>query len=163
VGPTFGEGFLYFISALVIAGLPIYLYEAIFDLAWNQNTPLFVVVSVFTSFILVLAHYNTAFATRSRLNRSREDIITKASVSIIKNADGKIDKKSLLAEKRKQQAAITNIESVAFSLLYNNVAFLLLIVVLAFYVFRFATAPYNYVLSVSLAAGILSISSAYSV
>jgi hypothetical protein len=71
----------------------------------------------------------------SRLISHREGLI---SVSNIKS--GK-DKKEVYAKKKQEQAHVTQRESIAFSILYNNALFLFCVVVLGFFVFKSASAP----------------------
>jgi len=93
------------------------------------------------------------------------------------------DKKDVFAKKKQSQAKVTQRETMAFSILYNNALFLLSVVVLGFFVFKSAPGPLytlasirfiycatlsllpplacsNYVISVSLSAAALSFFSA---
>jgi hypothetical protein len=46
-----------------------------------------------------------------------------------------------LAKKKQEQTQVTQRESIAFSILYNNALFLFGVIVLGFFVFKSASAP----------------------
>lgn len=60
---------------------------------------------------------------------------------------------------RNQQYALCRQEALAFSLLYNNLFYLLFVVLLAFVVFKNLAPLYNYVLSVGISAALVMVSS----
>ncbi|ELR17861.1 Transloconassociated protein subunit gamma, putative [Acanthamoeba castellanii str. Neff] len=151
--PTSEQLAIYFPSALALTLIPLYLFYSIFGLELYTYLPLFGVVSVGSALILTLAYHNIAHWLKTRLVSHREGLVPKS---------GK-DKKDVLAKKKQEQIQVTQRESIAFSILYNNALFLFGVIVLGFFVFKSASAPFNYVLSVSLSAAALSFFSASSV
>lgn len=73
----------------------------------------------------------THSSIRCRLVSHREGLVPKS---------GK-DKKDSLAKKKQEQTQVTQRESIAFSILYNNALFLFGVIVLGFFVFKSASAP----------------------
>jgi hypothetical protein len=71
----------------------------------------------------------------TRLVSHRESLISASNIK-----SGK-DKKEVLAKKKQEQVAVTQRESIAFSILYNNALFLFGVIVLGFFVFKSASAP----------------------
>eukprot|EP00005_Dracoamoeba_jomungandri_P009611 CAMPEP_0174266926 /NCGR_PEP_ID=MMETSP0439-20130205/31908_1 /TAXON_ID=0 /ORGANISM="Stereomyxa ramosa, Strain Chinc5" /LENGTH=185 /DNA_ID=CAMNT_0015354175 /DNA_START=41 /DNA_END=598 /DNA_ORIENTATION=- len=149
------HAFLYFPVGLVMTSIPIYLHHSIFGLELEGNYPLFAATAILSAMILVLAYHNVAFKLKTRLDNNREDIITLASID-----HGK-DKKRIQRDKKRAQKAITETESMRFSVLYNNALYLFVVVLLSFFVFKNFDAAYNYVLSVALSAGALSFFAAF--
>merc|ERR1712232_207593 len=151
--PTKEAMSVYFPAALLLAAVPLYLYHSIFSVDLFSNIFLFVVVTVFSAAIISLAYHNVAYWLKCRLNPQRASVITTASVK------GATNKKEAMGYRRKKQSQVTDRESMAFSILYNNALFLLLVIILGNFFFGSISGPYNYVLSVSFAAAALSFAS----
>merc|ERR1711915_847790 len=144
---------VYFPVALFVTAIPLYLYHSIFGMDVQTNYVLYGVVTVLSSMILTLAYHNIAFWLNARLQPARENAISHKNIK----KGAKEDKKKALESVKEKQAAVTTKETMWFSMLYNNALFLFILILLAFFVFKNATAPYNYVLSVSLSSTLLSL------
>ncbi|KAL6054417.1 SWI/SNF and RSC complex subunit Ssr3 [Balamuthia mandrillaris] len=156
--PSPGQLFVYLPSAIAVTLIPLYLYHSIFGMDLQSYAPLFAVVTALSTLFVTIAYHNISFWLKTRLSTQRDKILTKGSVT-----DKVSDKKVALENKKQSQAAVTRTESMAFSILYNNALFLFSVLVLAFIVFKNASAPYNYVFSIALSAGLLSFTSSASV
>jgi len=137
---------LYFLAAVVVTAVPIYLYWSIFDLDLEDNAALFGAVTLIASVVLSLSYNTVAITTKTKLFRSRNADIKEA---------GK--KRGALELKRSQVERLSGQEAVAYAIVQNNLLFLLSTVILAFYVFPAAGPTYNYILSVALGAGIVTL------
>jgi len=133
---------IYLVIAFAITLVPLYLYHSIFGVEVQTHYLLFAVVSFGSALILSIAYHNVAYWLKVRLISLDETSFTRGQ-----------------RLKEDKEAAITR-ESVAFSVLYNNVLFLFLYVVMAFFLLKSASGPYNYVLSVSFTAALMSLFSA---
>jgi len=158
IHPTNDQRVLYVLTAIITVSVPIYLYQTIFDMPLEDFFFVFGVVTLGSAFILTFAYHNVAYSLKGRLSAARENLFSHSKVA--SEAPKGEKKKEFVKKRREQQEDFTTKESIAFSILYNNVFFLLSTVVLAFYVFSSASAPYNYVLSVSLSSALLSFVSA---
>ena len=157
--PTSDQRFTYLATAIATVAVPVYLYQTIFAFPVEEKFLVYAVVSLLSAFILTFAYHNVAYSTKNRLIAARETNITIAKVTAEAQAKGE-NKKDYVKKKKEEILAVTTKESIAYSILFNNVYFLLSTVFLAFYVFGNYPSAYNYVLSVSLSAGLISFSSA---
>jgi len=112
---------------------------------------LFGIVSVAVAVVISLAYHNVTFSVRSKLNWERDQSITLAMVR--KDAAATKDNaKDLVAQLKANQRLVTQRESMSFSIIYNNLFFLLIVVFLGFYILRSLPGIYNYIVSVGVAA-----------
>eukprot|EP01098_Paradermamoeba_levis_P016015 TRINITY_DN841_c0_g1_i1.p2 TRINITY_DN841_c0_g1~~TRINITY_DN841_c0_g1_i1.p2 ORF type:complete len:169 (-),score=71.76 TRINITY_DN841_c0_g1_i1:30-536(-) len=146
--PTYEQKAVYFGSAFLVTLVPLYLYLSIFEMALLSNLLIFTLVTVFSSLIMTYAYHNVAFALKSRLDRDREEVLN----NFLRQKKDQGEKKKL----QEAQHAVTLKESIAFSILFNNVLFLLLVVVLGFFIFGSASATYNYIVTVSISSAALT-------
>jgi len=156
--PTGDQRITYFLSSLVTVSVPIYLYQTIFYMPLADHLTIFLIVTICSALVLSFAYQNVSHWLNNRLLAIRERDISSVNVSQEPQAKGE-KRKSLVQKKKDELLASTAKESMTFSILYNNIFFLLSTTVLAFYVFNSTSTSYNYILSVSLSAALLSISS----
>eukprot|EP01097_Dermamoeba_algensis_P005935 TRINITY_DN3731_c0_g1_i1.p1 TRINITY_DN3731_c0_g1~~TRINITY_DN3731_c0_g1_i1.p1 ORF type:complete len:198 (-),score=70.09 TRINITY_DN3731_c0_g1_i1:44-571(-) len=156
--PTAEQRAVYFGSAFLVTLVPLYLFISIFDLSFSGNFVVLFVVTVFSALIMTFAYHNVAHTLKQRLQQDREASLSNAYKGGKNKADSQEDRKRAL----QLQLALTAKESVSFSILYNNVLFLLLVLVFGFFVMGNATPASNYVLTVTLSAASLTLFSAFS-
>jgi len=145
---TVSQRIVFGISGFIISLVPVYLYTTIFGMSVESYGVLFAVVSLLLSVALNFAFHNVTLWLRSRLLGARQFDFEPA-LSGKKNTD------SL----RKEQEALTLRQSIAYSILYNSVLYLLSVVTLAFLIFQSTSGPYNYVLSSTFALLTVSVAS----
>jgi len=155
--PTGEKRNIYFGAAFLVTLMPIYVYYTIFDMSLESYGLIFAVVTLFSASILTFAYHNVAYNVEARLLKLRENVITRSS---IQKEEGR-DKPDLVTARKNEQQVITQWEAISFSIVYNNLLFLLSTVVLGCYIFGIAEAPVNYVLSISLSAALSTMISLY--
>ena len=153
--PTLDQRVWYFINAGLVAAVPVYLYHSVFGLDVVDTAMLYGSVSLLAIIVISLAYHNVTYWLKRRLMNQRDGLVT---LNLVAAAEGKKDKEIVKKHKLAQQVNTTN-ESIAFSILYNNLMFLASFSVLAFFVFPTVTPPINYVISVVLSAGLLNFAS----
>merc|ERR1711974_221607 len=156
--PSMDRRIAYFTSALMATAVPIYLYYSIYNMNLIENAILFIVVSAATAGVITFAYHNVAFLLWTGLLASRVKNFTNAKV--VKGAGENI--KDARARTEDEQEGNTHSEAIAFSMLYNNAFFFFLVVMLGFYLPNSTSGPTNYVVTMILASGILSFTSAAS-
>jgi len=113
-------------------------------------------VTVATTVGISLTYHTITLQIKSKLLSIRGTI--KADKKAGKETKETAASKQAVAQARK--ALHTNVithESIAFSILFNNTIFLLAVIVFAFYVFPGTPSLYNYILSVGLSLGLLTL------
>ena len=107
--------------------------------------------SEWKSFFRVLLNVNQSI--KNRLLANRQNSLELSSFREVKG-----NKTEFLNQKKDEQAMNTNSETLAFSVLFNNLLFLLIISILAFFILPAAglNNTYNYVVAVSASSAIAS-------
>eukprot|EP01091_Cochliopodium_minus_P006013 TRINITY_DN15899_c0_g1_i1.p1 TRINITY_DN15899_c0_g1~~TRINITY_DN15899_c0_g1_i1.p1 ORF type:complete len:185 (+),score=37.92 TRINITY_DN15899_c0_g1_i1:36-590(+) len=158
--PTFQQRITYYVIALITSIVPIFLFSSIFGISLTSHAPTFGIVTIFTAAIITFAYHNGSYTIKSRIIDERVNSIT------VNTFKGEIstNKQAFLDEKRKELAVNTTNESIAFSILFNNLFFLSLLSIFAFFLLPSigATDIYNYVVSVSASSAIISLTSTLS-
>ncbi len=147
------EKALFFLNALFVSAVPVAMYVTVFDMDLFEHAIFFGIVTLFSAFILQFAYSGSAFTRKAKLIAEREHLVTN---SVLKSQEG-TKKKSKKGEVKSEQERVTSIEASALSVVLTNLYFFASVFVGAFVLFSRASAPYNYVLSVSLSAGFLSV------
>ena len=147
------EKVLFFVNSLFVTAVPISMYVTVFNMDLFENAIFFGIVTLFSAFILQFAYRSSAQYRKSKMISEREHLVT---TSVLKNQEG-TKKKSKKGEVKSEQERVTAIEASALSVVLTNLYFFVSVFVGAFVLFSRATAPYNYVLSVSLSAGLVSL------
>jgi len=159
--PTFEQRVLYYLIALFTSIVPLYLYSFIFGIPFSSNAPIFGVVTIFSAAIITFAYHNSAYTIRLRLLANRQNTL---QLNSFKEVPKEANKTEFLNAKKAEQERNTTTETIAFSVLFNNLFFLSILGLLAFLVLPSlgATNIYNYVVSVSAASAFISFVSAIS-
>eukprot|EP01114_Cavostelium_apophysatum_P001830 TRINITY_DN1159_c0_g1_i1.p1 TRINITY_DN1159_c0_g1~~TRINITY_DN1159_c0_g1_i1.p1 ORF type:complete len:194 (-),score=40.55 TRINITY_DN1159_c0_g1_i1:52-633(-) len=155
IGPDASQKTVYAVSAFLTAAIPVYVFQGIFDLTVTTNFPIFVIITAAAAFGLTYAYNNVNVTLRNKLLADRERTVTINSVASEAISSGQ-KKRDLVKKKKDQQLKITSKESSSFSVMFNNLLFLLSFIVFAFFFFKNTPSAYNYILSVTAAAGIVS-------
>ena len=144
------EKALFFLNALLVSAVPVAMYVTVFDMDLFEYGIFFAIVTLFSAFILQFAYSGSAYTRKAKLISEREHN------SVLKGQEGN-KKKSKKGDGKSEQERVTSIEASALSVVLTNLYFFAAVFVGAFVLFSRASAPYNYVLSVSLSAGFLSV------
>eukprot|EP01120_Amphizonella_sp_Union-15-10_P001612 TRINITY_DN1176_c0_g1_i1.p1 TRINITY_DN1176_c0_g1~~TRINITY_DN1176_c0_g1_i1.p1 ORF type:complete len:167 (-),score=26.28 TRINITY_DN1176_c0_g1_i1:80-580(-) len=137
----------YAFSSLAVASVPLAIYLTIFSMSFSESFLIFFLVTLASAGALAYGYNNVATAVKSKLSHTRQGSITKAKAKKIK---GKIE------EQRQKQKEITESEATSLSILYNNLFFLMLVVIFAFYLVRSLPSTLNYIIAVGGSAACVS-------
>ncbi|GAM18311.1 hypothetical protein SAMD00019534_014860 [Acytostelium subglobosum LB1] len=141
---------VYFINALIVAAVPIYLYHAIFFMSLDAFFVVYASVTLFAAIVLTFAYNNIYRIKRLKLSAARDHTITMSKGG----KSGNTDKKAVYSAKKERQSVVTSHEAIAQSIMYNNALFLASTLLFSFVIFKNVPLVYNYITSVSLAAGV---------
>tara|TARA_R110002050_G_scaffold294302_1_gene451957 strand:+ start:539 stop:1078 length:540 start_codon:yes stop_codon:yes gene_type:complete len=145
------EHVIYYIQAIVVAAVPVYLYATVYDMSLDEFKILYGVVTLVATYLLGYSYKNTARNVRVELSQERDHLLTN---KVVLQEVGKKGKKEDL---QKQQDAVTAREAASYSLWTVSAYFLATVLFMSFFIFARATAPYNYALSVSASAALWSV------
>eukprot|EP00211_Chloroparvula_japonica_P009201 CAMPEP_0119131356 /NCGR_PEP_ID=MMETSP1310-20130426/10097_1 /TAXON_ID=464262 /ORGANISM="Genus nov. species nov., Strain RCC2339" /LENGTH=173 /DNA_ID=CAMNT_0007121923 /DNA_START=125 /DNA_END=646 /DNA_ORIENTATION=+ len=144
---SWSELVVYFVNALLVATVPVYLYVEVFGMACEQYQILYGIVTLATAYVLSYAYKNTAFNVKVELSKEREHLITNKAIQ------GKQTKE----EVKEAQDLVTAREAIAYSLFSVSSYFLACVTLFAFFIFARAPAAYNYIFSLGSAAALWAV------
>jgi len=124
----------------------------IFNLPFLDYAPVFLVLSIVAGVLVSISYQNVASSLKARLFAQLPE------PAVPKDA-AKGSRDEVRAQLRSHQHALSRQEALSFALVYNNLFYLLFVVLLAFVIFKNLAPLYNYVLSVGVSAAAVMISS----
>eukprot|EP00301_Raphidiophrys_heterophryoidea_P022645 c6757_g1_i1.p1 GENE.c6757_g1_i1~~c6757_g1_i1.p1 ORF type:complete len:173 (-),score=39.94 c6757_g1_i1:103-597(-) len=138
--PTADEKFVYFGNAVFVSILPVYLFRSVVGMSLPDHWLYFLLVTAGAVALLGTGYHKVSYWAYGRLGRQ---YLTESKKQAVDD----------------QKRALASLISKSFSLAYSNALFLFLVVAFGFFIFGRTPAPFNYVLAVLLAAGIVNIGS----
>jgi len=158
------EKVLYLANGIVVALAPVYLYATIFGLPLKENALVFLALTAVAAFLLSQAYETVSKSVYISFSRGRN--LPEANLeanndlqSEEKEPTKKDLKKKEALQLQTQQAEVSRHEAISFSLLYNNLLFLLFVVVLGFFALKNLPGLFNYILSVGVSGALVMLSS----
>lgn len=104
---------------------------------------------------MALAYKNTKFTLKHKIANKREDAVTREVTELL--ADKKMSRKEKDERALWKKNEVADYEATTFSVFYNNALFLAIVLFVSFYLLRTFTPIFNYIFSVSFAAGLLAL------
>eukprot|EP00343_Euplotes_focardii_P009317 CAMPEP_0205823374 /NCGR_PEP_ID=MMETSP0206-20130828/16249_1 /ASSEMBLY_ACC=CAM_ASM_000279 /TAXON_ID=36767 /ORGANISM="Euplotes focardii, Strain TN1" /LENGTH=150 /DNA_ID=CAMNT_0053120479 /DNA_START=75 /DNA_END=527 /DNA_ORIENTATION=- len=136
-----GQAMFYFLAAVFVSAVPVYLYWTVFDLT-QAFVPFYAVVTAVSSTLLTMAYKNVTYRENARLSSHRKDTDS-------------VNHKKLGLSKAQLDFHVkeaTLKEATTWSFFINNLVFVLLFVFLSFYMLKDLQTNYNYILSTVVSA-----------
>jgi len=146
-------------NGLVVAFAPAYLYITIFGLSFKDNALVFFGVTGLAAFLVSRAYETVSKSVYAAFSKSR----SLADFSLEQDDPNPNSKKNLRKKESQQlktsQQEVSRHEAISFSILYNNLLFLLFVVVLGFFALKNLPGLFNYIFSVGVAGAVVMLSS----
>jgi len=130
------------------------LFWRIHQMDLHQNAILFAVVTILTTWLIAYAYKNVKFLLKHKVAHKRAEAVTREVMKQISD-DKKMTKKEKEERVLWKKNEVADYEATTFSIFYNNVSFLALVILSSFYVLSSFSPSINYVLSVTFSGGIL--------
>jgi len=146
---------LFYGNASIVSLIPIWLFWRIHQMEPLDFYVYFIVATLVSAYLLSFAYKNVKFVLKHKLAVKREEAITREINS--KFSDKKFSKKDKDDRIASKKNEVAEFESTTFSIFYNNSLFLILLLVASFFVFKNFSPVFNYLLSMSVAAGITAL------
>ncbi|XP_018018331.1 translocon-associated protein subunit gamma [Hyalella azteca] len=147
---------MFYLNAFIASTIPIWLYIRIHMMELISSSPLFVIMTAASTYLLAFAYKNSKFVLKHKVAQKVEESVTKA---VLKQLGDK--KKTVKSEKDERvlwkKNEVADSEATTFALFYNNAMFLMLVVLGSFLVFRTLSPSYNYFFSIIGAAGVTAL------
>jgi len=157
--PSFEQRLVYILNGFIVSLIPLYLYLSVFGVDYKTYAPVLIVLSLVSAGAVSITYHDVALNLKNKLLAVRGSVPQKSG----KGAETGANKSAVVQARKALQANVITHESIAFSILYNNTIFLLSVIVFAFYVFPGTASVYNYILSVGLSLGLVTLLTSRSV
>jgi len=147
---------LFYGNAFIVSAIPIWLYWRIHMIELYSSIPLFIVVTLISTYLVAMAYRNTKFVLKHKIAVKREQAVTQDMQKKLAE-DKKMSKKEKDERTLWKKNEVADYEATTFSIFYNNALFLAIVIVASFYVLRSFQPSFNYMLSVGSGAGLLAL------
>lgn len=147
---------LFYGNAFIVSAIPIWLFWRIHLMDIITSSPIFLVVTLASTWLMAFAYRNTKFSLKHKVAVKREEAVTLEMNKRLAD-DKKMSKKEKDERILWKKNEVADYEATTFSIFYNNALFLALIIFASFYILRSFSPAVNYVLSVSSAGGLLAL------
>lgn len=115
----------------------------------------FFIITGISTYLMALAYKNTKFTLKHKVANKREDAVTREVSNML--ADKKMSRKEKDERVLWKKNEVADYEATTFSIFYNNALFLAIVIFTSFYLLRSFTPAFNYILSMSVASGLLAL------
>ncbi|XP_020621920.1 translocon-associated protein subunit gamma-like [Orbicella faveolata] len=147
---------LFYANAFFVSAIPLWLFWRIHQMDPYSSGIMFVVMTLISTWLVAFAYKNVKFQLKHKIAQRRDASVTK-EVSMELDSNKKLTRQEkderILWKKNK----VAETEAITFSIFYNNALYLFLILIASFYVLRTFNPAANYLLSTSLAGGVLAL------
>ncbi|XP_076365222.1 translocon-associated protein subunit gamma [Tachypleus tridentatus] len=147
---------LFYGNAFIVSAIPIWLFWRIHQMDPYQSAILFVVVTLVSTWLVAFAYKNVKFVLKHKVAQKREEAVTREIMKKLVD-DKKMSKKEKDERILWKKNEVADYEATTFSIFYNNVLFLMLVVIASFYVLSSFQPGINYIMSVGAAGGLLAL------
>lgn len=144
---------LFYGNAAIVAAIPIWLFWRIHQMEPIEYYIYFIIATVVAAYLISFSYKNVKFVLKHKIAQKCEDGILRA-MSQAEKKGGKKDQEDRVLWKKNE---VAEFEATTYSIFYNNSLFLIILLVTSFFVFKNFQPVVNYILSMSVAAGLLAL------
>ncbi|EDO39583.1 predicted protein [Nematostella vectensis] len=147
---------LFYANALIVSAIPLWLFWRIHQMDPYSSGILFAVMTLVSTWLVAFAYKNVKFQLKHKIAQRRDAAITK-------EVNQELDPNKKLTRQEKDERIlwkknkVADMEAMTFSIFYNNALYLFLVLFASFYALRSLHPSANYLLSTSVAGGILAL------
>jgi len=147
---------LFYGNALIVSSIPVWLYWRVHNLDPAASAIIFAVAIIVSTWLLAYAYKNTKYLLKHKVAVKREAAVTKEMNAKLSD-DKKISRKEKDERILWKKNEVAEYESTTFSIFYNNVLFLAVLIFCSFYVFAGHSPTVNYVASMAVGSGLIAL------
>lgn len=149
----------FLLVGLVAALVPVFMFHVLLNMPFSvgYNRPAYAVGVLFNAFILSIAYKNVMIARALTLANSKE--MTDITLASVKREaqDVGLAASALVVKKKSALRAVHQLESLTYSLYFNNALFIATALFFGFVMFGQMSAPFSYILTSSFSAVVTSV------
>ncbi len=149
---------LFYGNAFIVSALPIWVFWRMHQMDLVQSAILFGIMTIISTWLVSFAYRNVKFVLKHKVAQKREDAVSKEVMrQLTDNDNKKISRKEKDERILWKKNEVADYEATTFAIFYNNALYLLLVLVLSFFILKSFDPSINYVVSVSIAGGLLAL------
>jgi len=146
---------MFYLNAFIVSAMQVFLYVRIHGMELMPTLPLFVIMTLGSTYLIAFAYKNTKFIMKHKVAQKIESAMTSYVLKQMGDKKaGKTEKDERVLWKKNE---VSESSATTFALFYNNAMFLMLMMVMSFYVFASFSPFYNYVFTLSSSAGLVAL------
>jgi len=143
----------------MITILPLWLFWKIHLMDPYTYAPLFIAGTLVATYLVSFAYKNTKFTMKHKIAQKKENVIAK---EVNSELDSKPETKKLSRKEKDDRIlwkknTVSDTEATTFSIFYNNILYLLLIIITSFYLLKTFGPTVNFTVSTGVAAGFVAL------
>jgi len=149
---SFKSSAVFLFYSAVVSSIPIWLFSQILHLDLQDSAILYGVIAVLTVYLVFFSYKNCKFYFKHEFAQKREEAIRRDV-----NANSKLTRKEkddLILSKKNE---VADYEATNYSIFYNNLIFLSLIVFTSCLLFKRLTPSLNYILSSLISSALIAL------
>ena len=147
---------LFYGNGLVVSALPLWLFWRVHHVDVQYLLAAFVVVVLISAYLIASAYKNRKFVLKHKIAQLRENAVA-AEVTKAISENKKISKKERDERILWCKNEVADYEATTFSIFYNNLIFLLIIIVASSFAFANLPPIVNYVMSMLVSSGLTAL------
>nr|CAG4642151.1 EOG090X0GZE [Eurycercus lamellatus] len=147
---------LFYGNAFIVSAIPIWLFWRIHFMDLLTSSPLFLIVTCLSTYLVSFAYKNTKFILKHKVAVKREEAINREISKKIAE-DKKMNKKEKDERVLWKKNEVADYEATTFAIFYNNAMYLAVVIGLSFFLLRSFSPAFNYILSLGLSSGLIAL------
>merc|ERR1711973_63944 len=147
---------LFYGNSLIVSSIPVWLYWRVHNLDPASSALILAIAIIVSTWLLAYAYKNTKYLLKHKVAVKREAAVTKEMNAKL-SEDKKISRKEKDERILWKKNEVAEYESTTFSIFYNNVLFLAVLIVCSFYIFAGHSPTINYIASMALSSGLIAL------
>jgi len=147
---------LFYGNALIVAAIPHWLFWRVHQVDPKDAWFLWIILTAAATWLVAFAYKNTKFVLKHKIAQKREEAVSREIMRQFAD-DKRVSKKEKDERILWKKNEVADFEATNFSIFYNNILFLVLLLILSFFIASSASPNINYIISMGVASGIVAL------
>ncbi|XP_034880209.1 translocon-associated protein subunit gamma-like [Mirounga leonina] len=151
------KSFVFFGNTFIMSAIPGQLSWRIWHMDLIQSAVLYSVMILVSTYLVAFAYKSVKFVLKHEVAQKRKDAVSKEGTQKLSEAD-----KRKMSQKKKDERILwkknkaVSYKATTFSILYNNILFLILVIVASFFILMNFNPTVDYILSITVSSGLIA-------